>query len=126
MRYRLAVGLSLMMLAGGVLAQDSTPATPSTSAQSSAPLPILPPAPASDDWSADRAGAGDVADATDADASSKEIFKFKERKTPDYVEDGPGNAVNREQVLGTDKQGWKDGRPPVDCTRPPFSPACNP
>ena len=115
MRYRWVWGLSLMVVAGGVLAQASSV----SSAQ--APQAVLSTTPASDDWSASRAlpGAADT-----AEAGNKEVFKFKERKTPDYVNDGPKNAVNREQVLGTDKQGWKDGRPPADCSRPPISPAC--
>jgi len=116
MRYRWALGFSLMVLAGGVLAQASSVSSPQV------PQAVLPATPASDDWNASKALPGA---AEETAKPGKEVFKFKERKTPDYVEDGPKNSVNREQVLGTDKQGWKDGRPPIDCSRPPFSPACS-
>lgn len=59
-------------------------------------------------------------------ASATEHFTFKEHKKPAYVTDAPGNPVNKNQVLGTAKQKWADGRPPINCSRPPLSPACKP
>ncbi len=114
MGYRLATCLFLLMAAGGARAQATVP--PSSVAQGSWAIP----APSS----SAPASFNDHVESKPAPA--KEHFKFKEQKKPAYVTDGPGNPVNRDQVLGTENRSWKDGRPPVNCSVPPFSPACKP
>ena len=123
MRYQIGMCLSLLTVAGGAFAQASAPA-PSTSSSSIRSIVLSDtqdrwavPAPASSSFS-DHPGSGP--------APAKERFKFKEREKPAYVTDSPANPVNKDRVLGTDKRAWEDGRPPVDCTVPPFSPACKP